>query len=233
MIKKKSTVINRYSKSKKKLKVTIICDKSSWLLEYLNILKSILIKEGHKTKIVFNPKDITNGDILLILSFSKILSNDNLKKNISNIVVHESKLPVGKGWSPLSWQVLENKNVIPITLFEANQKIDNGKIYIQDVIQLKGNELVDEIRSFQAKKTIDLCLNFIANFPKILFNGKSQKGKSSYYKKRTPLDSKIDINKSIKEQFNLLRIVDNKRYPAYFFFKGKKYILKIIEGENK
>ena len=35
--------------------------------------------------------------------------------------------------------------------------------------------------------------------------------------KRTPADSEIDPGKSILEQFNLLRIVDSERYPAFFY----------------
>ena len=57
--------------------------------------------------------------------------------------------------------------------------------------------------------------------------GKSQRGEETFYKKRTPKDSELDINKTIKEQFNLLRIVDNEKYPAFFKFKNKIYTLKI------
>ena len=37
----------------------------------------------------------------------------------------------------------------------------------------------------------------------------------------------LDPNKTIVEQFNLLRIVDNDRYPAYFNWLGQDYIMKI------
>ena len=47
------------------------------------------------------------------------------------------------------------------------------------------------------------------------------------YRKRTPNDSELDINQSIKTQFNLLRVSDNKNYPTFFKMYGKKYILKI------
>ena len=48
---------------------------------------------------------------------------------------------------------------------------------------------------------------------------KKQKGRPSYFKKRTKKDSEININKNIKSQFNLLRIVDNDNYPAFFNLK--------------
>ena len=43
----------------------------------------------------------------------------------------------------------------------------------------------------------------------------------------TALSASVKIN----EQFNLLRIVDNERYPAYFYKEGKKYI-KIIRDRG-
>ena len=52
-------------------------------------------------------------------------------------------------------------------------------------------------------------------------------GKGTYYKRRLPEDSEIDIEKSIKKNFNLLRVVDNEKYPAFFYYKGKKFIIKI------
>ena len=52
-------------------------------------------------------------------------------------------------------------------------------------------------------------------------------GKGSYYKKRLPKDSELDIEKSIKKNFNLLRVVDNERYPSFFYYKGKNFIIKI------
>ncbi|WP_252365672.1 hypothetical protein [Campylobacter jejuni] len=52
-------------------------------------------------------------------------------------------------------------------------------------------------------------------------------GKESFYPKRSPKDSELDINKSLNEQFNLLRIASNEDFPAFFYKDGKKFILKI------
>ena len=60
-------------------------------------------------------------------------------------------------------------------------------------------------------------------------NPKKQSGSDTFYAKRNPKDSMIDIDKSIKEQFNLLRIVNNEEYPAFFEIDGNKYLLKIEE----
>ena len=54
----------------------------------------------------------------------------------------------------------------------------------------------------------------------------------SYWPKRKPEDSEIDISKSIDQQFNLLRVSDNERYPAFFYKNGKKFKLT-MESVNE
>jgi methionyl-tRNA formyltransferase len=145
--------------------------------------------------------------------------------------VHESDLPKGRGWAPLFWQILEGRNKIPIVLFEATEKMDSGDIYIKDFIKFEGHELHDEIRKKQAEKTIELCLKFLNKYGKL--KPKKQKGSPTFYRKRTPADSELNINETIKNQFNLLRIVNNDQFPAFFYYKGHKYILKIYKEKNK
>jgi methionyl-tRNA formyltransferase len=125
---------------------------------------------------------------------------------------------------------LEGKNEIPITLFEATEKVDSGGIYLKDMIYLEGHELVDEVREKQGKKTIELILKFIDNYPNNPII--AQQGESSYYPKRSPQDSELDIFKTIDEQFNLLRVCDNDRYPAFFVRNGIKYILRIEKDRS-
>ena len=112
-------------------------------------------------------------------------------------------------------------------MFEANSKIDSGEIYIQSFFKLKGHELSDEIRSLQAKTTLHMIKKFLDNKKNIKIK---QKGKGNFLRRRSPKDSELDINLSIRKQFNLLRVVDNKRYPAFFIHKNKKYLLKIYKG---
>ncbi len=76
-----------------------------------------------------------------------------MKFNKHNLVIHESDLPKGKGWSPVTWQVLEGKDVIPITLFEAAKNVDAGDIYLQEFIHLDGSELLEEIKHKQGVYT--------------------------------------------------------------------------------
>lgn len=208
------------------MKISILMDNpTSWMIPYGKILKLRLEKRGHKIVLCSTAVSLARGDIAFFLSCERIVPRHILARNSHNLVIHESAVPHGKGWSPLTWQILAGKDYIPITLFEAAEAVDDGDIYLQDILHFEGHELVGEIRRLQGEKSIELALKFIDSFPHV--NGKKQRGKATFYRKRTPEDSELDINKTIKELFNKLRVIDNKRYPAFFRHKGHTYILKI------
>jgi len=169
-------------------------------------------------------------DVLFILSYHNKIDEKSLKKNSYNLVIHESDLPQGKGWAPLFWQILEGRDEIIVSLIEASNEIDSGLVYIKKTLKLNGYELNNELRKKQAEITMDMCLEFVHNFNTI--KAKPQDGEESFYHKRNAEHSRLDITKSIKEQFNLLRIVDNENYPAFFDIDGRRYLLKIEEVKD-
>ncbi|MCH9769452.1 MAG: methionyl-tRNA formyltransferase [Gammaproteobacteria bacterium] len=209
------------------MKVDIITEKSSWMIHYIEHLVDMLQEQGFDTRVCFDVDQLTNGEILLILSCGQLLKPKHLSLHKHNLVVHASALPQGRGWSPVTWQILDGLNCIPITLFECAKGVDSGDIYLVDQIRLLGHELVHEIREKQAHKTIELCLKFIRNYKSGGVTGIKQHGEPTYFPKRSAEDSQLDIDKTIADQFNLLRIADNERYPAYFLYKNRKYIIKI------
>ena len=217
---------------KKKIKVAYLLDKSNnWLEKYLKISDLLTKSKIYRSKIFKDYRTLYGYDIVFILGYSKILKDSFLNKNKLNLVVHESELPQGKGFAPVSWQILENKNKISVCLFKATDKVDSGSIYFKGKINFNGTELYDEIRFKQAKATIKIVNKFLKKYPKI--SAKAQKGKSSYYRKRKIDDNEININSTIKKSFNKLRIGNNKKWPSYFYLKKKKYIIKIFKSNEK
>jgi methionyl-tRNA formyltransferase len=217
--------------NKEIMDITLLCDNiESWIIPYIIELKNELCIRGYNVDYINNIEEINKGDIAFFLGCSKVVEPKYLKQNKHNIVVHESSLPKGKGWSPLTWQILEGKNEIIFSLFEAVEELDAGEIYLQKEIKLNGSELNVELKDIQGRITIEMIIEFIEDFSKI--KGKKQEGEESYYPRRRRKDSELDIYKSIKEQFNLLRVVDNERYPAFFYINNTKYILKIYKEKD-
>ena len=75
--------------------------------------------------------------LVFILSYFNLIENKFLIRNAHNLVVHESDLPRGRGWSPFFWQILEGKYEIPVVLFEAGKGIDDAGIYLDNCANVK------------------------------------------------------------------------------------------------
>ncbi|BEE05265.1 hypothetical protein VAWG002_24610 [Aeromonas veronii] len=127
--------------------------------------------------------------------------------------------------SPHIWQIVEGKNRILLTLLDAEDKLDSGKIWKQKEIFFDGSELFDEINNKIFSSEIELMSWAIKNI--YTSSPFEQVGEPTFYRKRTPEDSRIDIKKTIDEQFNLLRVADPERYPAFFERNGHTYKIKI------
>lgn len=220
------------NKVSKKYSIAIVIDADSWFVPFAEILREKLIAWGYEVHIFSHFDREHSYELVFLLSYSKLIPETDLRRNCHNLVVHESALPQGKGWSPLTWQVLEGCDEIPITLFEATVAVDAGRIYLQRTMHFDGTELVDELRRVQGEATIMLCMEFVQRYPEILIEAREQAGKESFYPRRRPADSRLDLDKTLREQVNLLRVVDNERYPAFFEWKGKRYRLAITRMED-
>ena len=134
-------------------------------------------------------------------------------------------LPEGRGFAPVQWQILEGKADIPVCLLEISDKVDAGNIFDKLILSLDGTELYEEIRKKQAMITFELIARFLESYPN--FNFQTQKGKPTFYRRRNPSDSQLDLDKTIRDQFNLLRICNNEDWPAFFELGGVRYKIKI------
>lgn len=214
------------------MKIQLLVSKKSWATKKLSLIKKILLKFDKKIKIINNHKNLKNKyDVNIIFSYFKIIEKKYLKRSKKNIVIHASDLPHGRGMSPLTWQILKGKTKIIFSLIEVNEKIDEGEIYYKRKVNIPNNILFDEIKKIQFNVSLKFISRFLGQYKKTKKFPKSfkQVGKTHYFKRRSAIDSKLDINKSLKSQFNLLRVCDSENYPSYFIFNKKKFKLKIYD----
>ena len=207
--------------------VTVVVDNESWVLPYAERLVGEARAAGDDAVLARTHDDIREGEIAFYLGCVRITPPDVLVRNRRNLVVHASDLPNGRGFSPITWLILEGASEIPICLLEAVEKVDAGPVVYRDVLHLEGHELNEETRVLLGEKHIALCRRFLdaAEPPP----GQPQEGEATFYARRRPEDSRLDPQKSIAEQFDLLRVVDNTRYPAFFDLRGHRYQLSITK----
>jgi methionyl-tRNA formyltransferase len=205
----------------------LLSDGSSWINATVPKLIAALWHRGQAVRWIHDPANLVPGDVCLLLSCGRLLSAQQLGLHRHNLEVHESALPQGQGWSPMTWQILEGASSILITLFEAVADLDAGPIHLQQQIALQGDELVEEWCALQAAATLELCLAWFDRYREVVAAAQPHHGDASHYRRRRPADSQLDPERSLAEQFNLLRVVDNQRYPAFFHWGGKRYSVQI------
>lgn len=181
---------------------------------------------GYSVSLLSIASDLTGGDLLFLVSCHQIIKVEVLQLFSAALVVHASDLPMGRGWSPHVWAVLNGHDEITVSLVEAAEPVDTGAIWSKTRFTLEGHELFDEINEKLFKAEIELMNLAVEQFRNIVPTPQiGPPGK--YLPRRTPEDSRINPDKSIADQFDLLRVCDSERYPAFFEYRGAKYSIKI------
>ena len=182
----------------------------------------------NKIRLVRLKGELLGGDILFLISCHEIIGKDVRDLYKATLLIHASDLPKGRGWSPYIWQIVEGSNQIPVTLIEAGDQVDSGAIWQQLLLVFEGHETCEEINQALFRSEIELMDFAVSNFDKVIPRLQDQR-EPTYYRKRTPEDSKLDPYRSIAEQFDLIRVADLKRFPAFFDFRGHRYTLSITK----
>lgn len=180
--------------------------------------------QEHGFRIVSDPDGAIGGDLLLLVSCTQKIGAEVRAKYQRTLVIHESALPKGRGWSPFAWQILEGANEITVSLLEAAEEIDAGGILHQETLEFDGTEMADELSAKRDVCRIRLAQWAVENFRTA--KAVPQVGEPTHYRRRYPRDSKIDVNRPLAEQFDLLRVVE-PRFPAFFEMRGCFYELTV------
>ena len=85
--------------------------------------------------------------------------------------------------------------------------------------------------SIYMMKTVEMILKFLEDYENIV--GIPQVGEDTFYPRMKRKHNKLEVDKSIREQFNILRVVDNENYPAWFSFDENEYIIKVYKNDKK
>lgn len=208
----------------------LISDANHPIMDSLNEWVEFQRNSGKSVAILHDAQHLTSGDFLFLVSCSQILKPEEMRNFTHSLVLHASDLPEGRGWSPHIWKILEGGNKITVSVLDAVSSVDRGDIWAQTHFYLEGHELFDEINEKLFEAELSLMTKVVESYAHI--SPVPQKTGGTYYRKRSPADSVIDANKTISEQFNLLRVCDPNRFPAYFEYLGCKYQISIRKVQD-
>jgi methionyl-tRNA formyltransferase len=215
------------------MKISILCTAQDHpVVTYLKKWQQAMNAMGHSVLLHCDKSELSGGDVLFLVSCGQIISEKERGLFKTTLVLHASDLPAGRGWSPHIWTILAGENRVVVSLLEAAEPIDSGDVWLKTSFTLEGHELLTEINERLFTAELNLMTEAVQKFDEI--KPVKQIGESGpYLRMRTPEDSQLDPNLSIVDQFNLLRVVDSERYPAFFVYRNRRYLVKIEKFENE
>lgn len=185
-------------------------------------------EQGHQVSLVQKTRELPEaGDLLFLVSCGEIVREDVRSRFTRTLLLHASDLPEGRGWSPHIWEILDGADELTVTLLEAAEPVDTGDIWAKRRISLNGTELYDEINEKLFAGELELLDVAVQQFHEMEPQPQPLSGYGRQYRLRNPADSELDPERSIAEQFDLLRVCDPDRFPAYFRYRGQMYRVQI------
>ena len=207
----------------------LFCAYRDWAKELYKLLS-----KRHKNMILIkNPKQLTvnyvekiNPKFIFFPDWSWIVP-DKIVENFRCVCFHESDLPKFRGGSPIQNQIIRGIKKTKTTAFFMNDKIDSGDVLLKKSLSLEGT--LDEIFQRMKKNDYEMVNSIIKGNFKI----QKQKGVPTYYKRRKPEESELNLNKSKEYVYNFIRMLSDP-YPNAFIKIGKhKIVFKSVAYEGK
>lgn len=215
------------------MKVVVLCTDPThpvvpWLERWTAAWKDI-----HDVRLCHHAAETGSGDVLFLVSVSRIVGPEIRERFGHTLVLHASDLPEGRGWSPHIWAVLNGADEIILSLLEAADPVDTGAIWAKLPIAIPRHALHEEINHALFQAELDLMDEGL----RLIAGGATPTPQrtegATWYPRRRPSDSALDPEKSIASQFDLLRVCDPDRYPAFVDLRGHRYAVTLSKLNNE
>jgi methionyl-tRNA formyltransferase len=187
----------------------------------------------NQVDLVRKRSELPGGDILFLVSCSELIKAEHRAMYKHTLVLHASDLPKGRGWSPHIWEIVDGADSITLSLLEAEDRVDSGKIWLKRSIPIEKTDLWYDVNHKLFQTEFDLMNEAVENCGQIQPQLQDASITPTYYERRTSTHSELDPHKSIAEQFDLMRMCDPERYPAWFEHRGQKYKISLEKVDHE
>ena len=168
-------------------------------------------------------------DINVVVAYGQIIPSSIIYlPKYNSINVHFSLLPKYRGASPVQWVLLQGETKTGVTIFELNEKMDEGDILSQEEVVIHPRETAGELESRLAQKGADLLVRTLEEIDKIHPSAQDH-SQATYAPLLKKEDGRIDWEKHalyIERQVQAFN-----PWPSAFTFWGEKRI-KILRGKR-
>lgn len=182
---------------------------------------------GDRVTLVYEKEHLGSGDLLFLIAVSELIDTETLSRFRHSAVVHSSDLPEGRGWSPQVWAILAGEQEIVVSALVAAESVDSGPIWTKQTVTIPRHALHDEISDALFQTWCDTMTSVCVMIENGEMPSPQPDREATYWPRRRPSDSELDPNASIASQFDLLRVCDPNRYPAFFELRGQMFTLRL------
>lgn len=170
-----------------------------------------------------------NPDLNVVVAYGQIIPPSIIYiPEYNSLNVHFSLLPKYRGASPVQWALLKGEVKTGVTVFELNEKMDEGDVLSQEEVEILPGEGAGELEVRLAQKGADLLLKTITKIDKIK-PFKQDHSQATYAPKIKKEDGRIDWQKNALSIDRQVRAFNP--WPSAFTFLRKRRI-KILKGRK-
>jgi len=192
-------------------------DDSFYLMKGICIGRKIPFYEGK----ILPLEEYNSVDKIIIIGWQFLLK-DHLDKLI---IIHDSKLPEYKGWSPTVQYLIDGSPYLAATAFAPTMKMDTGDIYLQRVCEIEYPMKIENAIQIVGSIYVEIIRDIVEHNPKKYL----MEGIESFCVWRDYEDYFIDWN---QDAGVIKRFIDAVGYP----FAGAKIrcedkILTVLDAE--
>jgi len=171
-----------------------------------------------------------NPELIVVVAYGQIIPASIIYlPKYNSINLHFSLLPKYRGASPVFWALLKGERKTGISIFELNEKMDEGDILAQEEIDILPEEKTSELESRLAEKGAELLVQTISKIETIK-PLKQDHSQATYAPKIKKEDGKIDWKNNARFIASQVRAFNP--WPSAFTFL-KENRIKILEGKEE
>lgn len=157
-------------------------------------------------------------ELIFFVHWNWLVPNEITSK-IKCLCLHMTDLPFGRGGSPLQNLILRGHTETKLTIFQMNDELDAGPIFIQRTLNLEGSAHKIYLKMTELSKEMieQIITKDLTPIP--------QKGSPTVFRRRKPQESKLPLLSDLISIYDFIRMLDAPTYPAAFIIHGEAQII--------
>ncbi len=171
-------------------------------------------------------------DLNVVVAYGQIIPASIIYlPKFRSVNVHFSLLPKYRGASPVQWALLNGEKKTGVTIFELNEKMDEGDILAQQEVEILPEENAGDLEARLAQIGAELLTKTIAQIDKITPQ-KQDDAKATYAPKIKKEDGKIDWARNAGKIERQVRAFTPK-LSAFTFLYEQRIIIRRGKDRGK